>query len=289
MRIEPARNIRRENALAAPHQTLMALLRRQIARMENTVIPLDRGHMKPAPWTVGVPPIDNHLPASGLARSGLHDITPTAYGDMPAAMGFALALALRRLADRNEHRPLLWCRLARDSNEYGRLYGHGLETLGLPRHRFITVTLKTMPDLLWTMEEALRSGALALVLSDADPRHADLAATRRLALAAGHGRSGGLLIFAKPNPSATASHTRWRTAAARSQPPPHDPSAPGLPSWHIELTRARGGRSGTWTVEWNHASHRFDLVSSLCGGEIHPQPDQIRPPLTPEGPALRAG
>jgi protein ImuA len=289
MRTKPVRHIVQESASAAPPQALMAALRRHIARIEKTMVPLDRGHGKPAPWTVGISPIDSHLPASGLARAGLHDVTPAAYGDMPAAMGFSLALALRRLADRNERRPLLWCRLARDANEYGRLYGHGLETLGLPRQRFITVTLKTMPDLLWTMEEALKSGALALVLADADLRHADLAATRRLALAAGHGRSSGLLIFAKPNPSATASHTRWQASAARSQPPPHDPSAPGLPAWHIELTRARGGRPGAWTVEWNHAPHRFDLVSGLRGGEIHPWTDEIRPPLAPEGPALRAG
>ena len=55
-------------------------------------------------------------------------------------MGFALGLALRRLADAQEQRPLLWCRLAGQEREYGRLYGHGLERLGLSRQRFVTVT-----------------------------------------------------------------------------------------------------------------------------------------------------
>ena len=61
---------------------------------------------------MGLPELDRHLPAQGLARGGLHDVSPRAHGDQPAAMGFALALALRRLADAQERRPLLWCRLA---------------------------------------------------------------------------------------------------------------------------------------------------------------------------------
>ena len=64
---------------------------------------------------MGLPELDRHLPAQGLARGGLHDVSPRAHGDQPAAMGFALALALRRLADPQERRPLLWCRLRRMS------------------------------------------------------------------------------------------------------------------------------------------------------------------------------
>ena len=66
------------------------------------------------PWVMGVDDLDRHLPTSGLARGGLHDVSPALYGDMPAAMGFALALSLRRMADTAERRPLLWCRLAKE-------------------------------------------------------------------------------------------------------------------------------------------------------------------------------
>ena len=237
----------------------------------------------------GLPDLDRHLPEQGLLRNGLHDVSPRAYGDAPAAMGFALALALRRLADTQERRPLLWCRLEREEREHGRLYGHGLERLGLPRPRFVTLTLKKPQALLWTMEEALKSGALAMVIGDADAAHAGLTVTRRLSLAAQAGKSAGILTFARADVPATASHTRWTAASAASRSPPHDALAPGIPAWSIELTRARGGRPGAWILEWHHALHRFSLVSGFSRGAIHPGTDQDRQEAAAQEPALRAG
>lgn len=253
---------------------LVALLRERIAKLENTTPQLDKAGRRSQSWTIGVPVIDAHLTATGLARYGLHDVAPQNYGDMPAAMGLSLALALRRMSDPAERRPLLWCRLAKEEREYGTLYGHGLENLGLNRQRFVTVTLKKPNAALWVAEEALKSGALASVILDVDPKHTSLTATRRLSLAAQAGKTAGLMVFTTPHAGATASHTRWQATASRSQAPPYDASAPGNPSWNLYLTRARGGRPGSWTVEWHHASHRFNLVSELRGGAIHPWADE---------------
>lgn len=295
MRMEPLRREPADNlAVVAPHlredaARLVAALRRHIGRIEQRQPRFEGVRSRSAPWTLGLADIDGHLPAEGLARTGLHDVAPKAYGDMPAAMGFTLALALRRLADPTERRPLLWCRLAREEREYGRLYGHGLERLGLSRRRFVTVTLKKPTAVLWTMEEALKSGALAVVIGDADAAEAGLTATRRLQLAALAGKSAGLLVFAGAAAAATASHTRWQAGAGPSQSPPHDTAAPGLPTWHIELTRARGGRPGAWIVEWHHAPHRFAVVPGLRRGAIHPWTDQGGEFPAAPGPALRAG
>jgi protein ImuA len=114
---------------------LIAALRTHITRLEQGQAQFAAAKGRGSPWTMGLAEIDRHLPAQGLLRSGLHDVSPRAYGDLPAAMGFALALALRRLGDAQERRPLLWCRLKTAEREYGRLYGHGLERLGLPRQR----------------------------------------------------------------------------------------------------------------------------------------------------------
>ncbi len=295
MRIEPARapvaepfgvpEAREKGDITA----LLDALRRHIQRLEHSLPQLDRQHRRGEPWRIGINEIDSHLATQGLARAGLHDISPSTYGDQPAAMGFALALALRRLSDASEKRPLLWVRLARQEREFGRLYGHGLETLGLPRRRFITVALKKPVSLLWTMEEALKSGALALVMADADAAHASLTATRRLSLAAHAGKSAGLLVFAKAEATATASHTRWMIGTAPSRAPPYDAQAPGNPVWRVELTRARGGRPGTWNLEWKNAPHRFVMVPGLRGGEVHPWADESRPLRAAQAPALRAG
>lgn len=283
----PASGAFSQRADAAP---LVAALRAHITRLEQAQARFDaaRSH-RAAPWRMGEDELDRHLPAQGLMRNGLHDVSPRDYGDVPAAMGFTLALALRRMADPQERRPLLWCRLEREQREYGRLYGHGLERLGLSRQRFVTITLKKPAALMWTMEEALKSGALAVVIGDADAAHADLTVTRRLSLAAAAGKSAALLTFAKADASATASHTRWVAGAAASRSPPHDLSAPGLASWSVELTRARGGRPGAWILEWHHALHRFSVVSGFSGRALHPGEDQAGETGSAARHALRTG
>jgi protein ImuA len=297
MRMEPAHRARsgetcagvtsfRQGDHAAP---LIEALRAHIARLEHSHAQFDRQKAKSVPWVTGLAGIDRHLPAQGLARGGLHDVSPREHGDQPAAMGFALALALRRLADSQERRPLLWCRLGTHEREYGRLYGHGLERLGLPRHRLVTITLRKPASLLWTMEEALKSGAVAAAIGDADAAHAGLTVTRRLSLAAHAGKSAAILTFAKADASATASHTRWTAAAVASRSPPHDALAVGSPCWSIELTRARGGRPGAWILEWHHAQSRFSLVPGFSRRTLHPDTDQDGAEAAAQGPALRAG
>jgi protein ImuA len=268
---------------------LIDTLRAHILRLEQGRAHVPEARGRSMPWLTALPALDRHLPAQGLARGGLHDVSPRSHGDQPAAMGFALALALRRLGDPQERRPLLWCRLKAHEREHGRLYGHGLERLGLPRQRFVTITLRKPASLLWTMEEALKSGAAAAVLGDADAAQADLTVTRRLSLAAAAGKCAGVLTFARPGPSATASHTRWTAAAVPSLSPPHDALALGPPCWSIELTRARGGRPGAWIVEWHHAQSRFSLVPGFSRRTLHPLADQDGAEAAAQGPALRAG
>jgi protein ImuA len=268
---------------------LFEALRGHIARLENSVPQLSGSRSRRQDWTFGVADIDAHLPEQGLVRSGLHDISPHAYGDIPAAMRVTLAMAIRRMNDPVERRPLLWCRLAREVREYGNLYGHGIEFMGLPRHRFVTVTLKRPMDALWVAEEALKSGAVAVVITDADAKHISLTATRRLSLAAQAGKAAGLMVFTTPQSGATTSHTRWIASASRSQPPPYDFHAPGKSSWNLELVRARGGRPGAWVVEWQNASHCFNLVSKLRSGEIHAGADEAGEISASQGLAVRTG
>lgn len=216
-------------------------------------------------WTFGLPDIDRHLPQGGLQTAAVHEIAAADYGDLPAALGFTSALAVRRLANLSDDpRPLLWCRFSGEAREWGRLYGHGIEALGLPRDKLLTVTLNRPEALLWTLEEALKCASLAAVIADAGPA-IDLTVTRRLMLAAGQGGTPGLLVFGAPPQGGTAGRTRWVIAARPSAPPPFDEAAPGAPAWDVRLTRCRGGRPGEWSVEWHHATHRFALASAVSG------------------------
>jgi protein ImuA len=260
---------------------LLERLRRHIAGIEAAPVlaapapgraPAERRSPVPAQaWNLGIPEIDRHLPQAGLAADGVHEIAPAAHGDMPAALGFAAALGVRRLQGvPADDRPVLWCRLAAQAREWGRLYGHGLEALGLARQRLITVVLNKPDALLWTIEEALKSTALAGVIADVGPG-VDLTAVRRLMLAAHQGGTPGLLLFPAPPHGGTGGRSRWIVAANPSAAPPFDDKAPGAPAWNLRLVRCRGGRPGQWFVEWSHATHRFALAPAFSDRTADPR------------------
>jgi protein ImuA len=283
----------------AEAQALIARLREHLARKSGEGegrAPQIRSRRRAdaQPWALGLAEVDRCLPAEGLAVAGLHDITPNAYGDFPAACGFALALAVRRLAEAQERRPVLWCRLETEQREYGYCFGHGVTGLGVPRARFLTLSLRHPVALLWTFEEALKSGCLSVVLGDVAVQYADLTATRRLALAGQAGKASGLAVLTRNYPGSTASVSRWCVATSRStpvqsaQPETH---APGPPAWAVSLTRIRGGRPGSWLLNWqkDHASARFTLVPGFSGGALHPGAAEEAGPRAATQSALRAG
>ena len=203
--------------------------------------------------SLGAPGIDAALPRGGLARAALHEVIGGGSGDAPA-QGFSAALAARLIEGRG---PALWC-LAR-----GDLHGPGLGVFGLDPDRLIVVRARRDADVLWAMEEGLRSGAVGAVLGEA--RALDLTAGRRLQLAA---RAGGVTCLAlRPGDAAYApgaALTRWRVAAA---PAPRGDGlpGPGFARWEVALLRCRGATPRHWLVEWNDETNGFAVVSVLAG------------------------
>ncbi|NNE21574.1 MAG: hypothetical protein HKN11_03100 [Rhizobiales bacterium] len=255
----------------AASRPLLDKLRKAISRIEHrepqfavTEAPSGIAPGQPSPWNFGLAGIDPHLPRGRLETGAVHEIAGANYGESPAAMGFALALATRLLAIRpGDPRPVLWCRHTPQTHDFGELYSTGLDALGLTCDRLLTTTFGKSRTLLWTAEEALKSGAVAAVIADMDITVCDLTATRRLALTAADAGAPVLLVSGKPPGQATSARTRWRVSAAPSIPPPFDEAAPGEPAWTVELTRCRGGKSGKWSMVWHHATHSFSLASTV--------------------------
>lgn len=270
----------------AERPALLAALRACIAGIERKTTALKETRQPSAIWGLGENHIDERLPKAGLAVNAVHEITASRYSDTPAAMGFAACLAIRRFRMKTP-RPLLWVRLDRGNTEWGKLYGHGLAALGLPRERLIIVTLRKPQALLWTVEEALRSRTLAAIIADGDRHAIDLNITRRLSLAAEEGATPLLLVFSHPVSGGTAALSRWEVKSLASSRPPFDEYAPGPPAWALTLQRCRLGRTGQWFAEWNHATHCFSLVTPLLRGKTESRletgglerPERSRPGL----------
>ncbi len=201
--------------------------------------------------SLGVAALDGALPWGGLPRGALHEVAGGGVVGGDAAEGFSAALAARLIDGRG---PALWC-LAR-----GDLHGPGLGVFGLDPDRLIVVRARKSHDVLWAMEEGLRSGRPGAVLGE--PRALDLTAGRRLQLAARAGGVACLVLHAVPNETSVAV-TRWRVAAAPSRPPDGLPGL-GAARWRVALERCRGGVPQEWLLEWSDEARHLTVVPLLA-------------------------
>src|SRR5580693_9007137 len=111
----------------------MARLRRVIAEIEAEAGPAIERPVQRLPLARA---FDSAL-GGGLADDALHEIAPAKPADGAAAMGFALALAARFLAERPSAGLLIGEGFA--TQETGALYGPGLVAHGLPLGRLVFV------------------------------------------------------------------------------------------------------------------------------------------------------
>lgn len=127
--------------------------------------------------------------------------------------------------------------------------------------RLILAAAKRAEDLLWSMEEALRSGAAPLVVADL-PGPPALTPVRRLHLAAGRGAEAtgtpplGLMLTPGEG-GAPGVESRWYLA------PCH---APGLTRWRAERRRARLAPPAVWTIERRGQSWRATPAGDTSQG-----------------------
>jgi protein ImuA len=202
--------------------------------------------------STGIAGIDACL-SGGLALGALHEVAAADFRAVPGAWGFLLALMARVERQGVVVWPLV-------SGAFGIPYAPGLKSFGLDPRDFLIVRCRRERDAAWTMEEALRIGAGAVV--GARPRDMDLTASRRLQLAAQHSGTPIFLLRAHDDRQPSAAVSRWRIA---SVPGARDRFGLfGEPRWRVALEYAKGGRPGEWVVEWNHAAHRLRLPAVLA-------------------------
>ena len=115
----------------------------------------------------------------------------------------------------------------------------------------LVATAKDQAEVLAVAEEALRSGAISLVVMELG-KSPGLTEGRRLQLAAKAGKSTGLAIIPQGQ-GCNAAETRWQCA------PVFDPADSTLQEW--ELIKNKSGTLGVWYVRWTHATRRFSVVS----------------------------
>ncbi len=163
----------------------------------------------PGALPLGVAAIDLAL-GGGLARGALHEIAAASEAHLPAATGFALALAARRQAT------VFWIAEDMALSESGAPHGPGLDAFGLKPEHLVTVCAARRCDLLWAMEESLRCRAVSAAIGELRAGDIDMVAMRRLSLAAATSGALALLLRAAPPREASTAATRWIVSASPS-------------------------------------------------------------------------
>jgi protein ImuA len=155
-------------------------------------------------------------------------------------------------------RAVVWIAEDLSIAESGALYGPGLDAAGLAPERLVTVAAARGREVLWAMEEALRSPAVGTVIGEIrGERGIDAVATRRLSLAAAARGSLALILRTAPGEDFSAAATRWIVGATRSGAIAHGIGPPRLIA---RLARNRRGHLGAWMLEWNRVEQRYVLA-----------------------------
>ncbi len=188
----------------------------------------------------------------GLALARVHE----ACG--PARRTFALWLAGRMSG------PVIW--IAADW-EKDKLNADGMIAFADPG-RFLFVSPKRTEDLLWVTEEALRAGAVPLVVADL-PGAPALTPVRRMHLAAetardtvGHSPLG--LLLTPGNGGAQGVETRWHMA------PAHGVAGRG---WCLTRVRARTAPVRQWMVSRQRGEMKLAPMGDAADGEAPGRPE----------------
>ena len=278
MKAEASNNIPINNNTPRPNPVILDNLRNQIRQLEygNKLSGLSTIQSENT-VSLGNSDINEALPWGGLPIWGVHEI----FGDI-ATIGFA-AVLINKLV-KNLDSPILWC-------QHGdNLYGQGLTEFGINPDRLILVKGKSDNDILWAMEEGLRSSGISGVIGE--PFKIPPIAGRRLQLAAEENCVPCLLLrpenrCKKPQSitPTNAALTRWHVTAAPSITPASGRGL-GAPKWNLELQRYRystlnlkkqtnkqrkAGRVTSWQVEWHHETGNLSVVTNLCNRSDQPQ------------------
>jgi protein ImuA len=210
----------------SPHPALEKL-REQVGCLEET----QRRFSRIIPVADAV---DRWMPQGGLPVGCIHEVKGAS---LASALAFSSILSARIAGDQGN---IVY--IAPDRS----LHPPGLLPYGIRLDRFLFVSVRRSRDLAWAVMEALRCPQVCAVMTVLDGL--DLTAARRLQLAAESSGATGFLLGQLTSAPIAAPITRWKVSP--------DARNPGRrfdePAWTLDLLYCRGGRPGSWSIEWRN-------------------------------------
>lgn len=193
---------------------------------------------------LGLGAISKSFPGAAFPLNAVHEFITTAREEAPT-VGFIAALLSRLMHNGGL---TLWI------GARTKIFPPALAAFGIAPERVFFIRLFKEKDILWTIEEALKSEAITAVVGET--KDLSFTASRRLQLAVEKSHVTGFIL--RQNISTTACVTRWKISSSPSGLPAGLPGV-GFPRWKVELLRVRNGSPGAWLMEWR--SGRLKILS----------------------------
>ncbi|MDQ2844126.1 MAG: hypothetical protein M3Y72_24420 [Acidobacteriota bacterium] len=178
--------------------------------------------------------VDRWMPHGGLPVGCIHEIKGAS---VTSALTFSSILSARIAGAQGN---IVYISPDRSLHPLGLLpYGTRLD-------QFLLVFVRRSQDLAWAVMEALRCPQVSAVITVLDGL--DLTDSRRLQLAAENSGVTGFLLGHATSAPIAAPITRWKVTSHVGKPGQRFDE----PAWTLDLLYCRGGRPGSWTIEWRN-------------------------------------
>lgn len=192
--------------------------------------------------------VDRWLPQGGLPTGCIHEVKGAS---LASALAFSSILSARIGGEQGN---IVY--IAPDRA----LHPLGLLPYGIKLDRLLLVSVRRAQDLAWALLESLRCSEVSATMAVLDS--ADLTSSRRLQLAAENSGATAFLLGRNLAASIAAPITRWKISSRAGNPGQRFDE----PVWTADLLYCRGGRPGSWTIEW-----RNQHLNTLFNSQAVPQ------------------
>lgn len=234
-----------------------------ISKLQTDILRLqgfkqERGN---SPLDAGLGPIIKSFPNSTFPVGCIHEFVSQKKEDATTTTGFVAGLINSLMINSGA---ALWISSSRT------LFPPALKAFGIQPERFIFIDLKRERDVLWAMDEALKCGALSVVVGEI--QNVSFMESRRLQLAVEQSQVTGFILrsnLSKVN--TTACISRWKITSMPSELIEDLPGI-GFPKWKVELVRVKNGKTGEWEVVWG-----FDKLSLTTRFDVRSKAASFRP------------
>lgn len=199
-------------------------------------------------------PIDNAFPNHSFPLRAVHEFIAGTAENRTATSGFIAGMLSGIMRRRGV---VIWI------GSKLQVFPHAFQSFGIDPDKIIFVSLEKEKDVLWAIEESLKSEGLSAVVGEVYGLSFDI--SRRLQLAVEKSHVTGFIINRNIRVNATACVSRWQIKALPGVVYDEMPGI-GFPRWNVELLKVRNGKTGSWQVEWK--SGKFHFVSKTKTLEI---------------------